>query len=114
MAGIVVNTGIVLVDYINQLRARGMNKDEAIVQAGMTKLRAVLLTPATAIFGMLPMAISSSEGSELRAPMALAVIGGLVVSTFLTLIIVPTVYSILDDIAHRTRKEISKRLVGEE
>ncbi|MCK4826070.1 efflux RND transporter permease subunit, partial [bacterium] len=78
------------------------------------KLRAVLLTAATAVFGMLPMAISTSEGSELRSPMALAVFGGLVVSTVLTLIIVPTVYSILDDISHRTRKEISKRVIGEE
>ena len=112
LAGVVVNNGIVLVDYVNQLRARGMSKDEALIQGGVTKLRAVLLTTATATFGMLPMAISSSEGSELRSPMALAVIGGLVVSTFLTLVIVPTVYSILDDIAHRTRKEVSKRLVG--
>jgi HAE1 family hydrophobic/amphiphilic exporter-1 len=114
LTGVVVNNGIVLVDYVNQLRAKGMSKDEALIQGGVIKLRAVLLTAATATFGMLPMAISSSEGSELRSPMALAVIGGLVVSTFLTLIIVPTVYSILDDIAHRTRKEISKRLIGEE
>ncbi len=114
LAGVVVNNGIVLVDYVNQLRARGMSKDEALIQGGVTKLRAVLLTAATAAFGMLPMAISSSEGSELRSPMALAVIGGLVVSTFLTLIIVPTAYSILDDIAHRTRKEVNKRVIGEE
>ncbi len=114
LAGVVVNNGIVLVDYVNQLRAKGLSKDEALIQGGVTKLRAVLLTAATATFGMLPMAISRSEGSELRSPMALAVIGGLVVSTFLTLIIVPTVYSILDDIAHRTRKKVSKRLVGEE
>ncbi len=112
LAGVVVNNGIVLVDYVNQLRAKGMSKDEALIQGGVTKLRAVLLTTATATFGMLPMAISRSEGSELRSPMALAVIGGLLVSTFLTLVIVPTVYSILDDIAHRTRKEVSKRLVG--
>ena len=114
LTGVVVNNGIVLVDYVNQLRAKGMSKDEALIHGGVTKLRAVLLTAATTMFGMLPMAISSSEGSELRSPMALAVIGGLVVSTFLTLIIVPTVYSILDDIAHRTRKEVSKRLIGEE
>ncbi len=114
LAGVVVNNGIVLVDYVNQLRAKGMSKDEALIQGGVTKLRAVLLTAATAIFGMLPMAISRSEGSELRSPMALAVIGGLVVSTFLTLIIIPTVYSILDDIAHKTRKKISKKLIGEE
>ena len=114
LAGVVVNNGIVLVDYVNQLRAKGMTKDEALIQGGVTKLRAVLLTAATAIFGMLPMAISRSEGSELRSPMALAVIGGLVVSTFLTLIIIPTVYSILDDIAHKTRNKISKKLIGEE
>lgn len=114
LTGVVVNNGIVLVDYVNQLRAKGMSKEEALIHGGVTKLRAVLLTAATATFGMLPMAISNSEGSELRSPMALAVIGGLVVSTFLTLIIVPTVYSILDDIAHRTRKEVSKRVIGEE
>ena len=113
LAGVVVNNGIVLVDYVNQLRAGGMSKDDALIQGGVTKLRAVLLTAATATFGMFPMAISSSEGSELRAPMALAVIGGLIVSTFLTLIIVPTVYSILDDVAHRARKKVSKKLVGE-
>ena len=114
LAGIVVNTGIVLVDYVNQLRAKGMDKEEALIKGGVTKLRAILLTVATAAFGMLPMAISTAEGSELRAPMALAVVGGLMVATFLTLIIVPTVYSILDDIAHRTKKEVNKRLVGEE
>jgi hydrophobic/amphiphilic exporter-1 (mainly G- bacteria), HAE1 family len=113
LAGIVVNNGIVLVDYINQLRVRGLTKDEAIVQGGITKMRAMLLTAIVAIVGMTPMAISTSEGAEMRAPIALSVIGGMIVSTFLMLVIIPTVYSILDDIAHRTRKRTAKILHGE-
>jgi HAE1 family hydrophobic/amphiphilic exporter-1 len=114
LVGVVVNNSIVLVDYVNQLRAKGMSKDESLIQAGVTKLRAILLTAATTIVGMLPMAIGRGEASELRSPMAWTVIGGLAVATLLTLILVPTVYSILDDIAYRTRREISKRLIGEE
>ena len=114
LAGVVVNNGIVLVDYINQLRAQDMAKDEAIVQGGVTKMRAMLLTAIVAIVGMAPMAISGGEGAELRAPIALAVIGGMIVSTFLMLVAIPTVYSILDDIAHLTRKHSVKMLHGED
>jgi HAE1 family hydrophobic/amphiphilic exporter-1 len=114
LAGVVVNNGIVLVDYVNQLRARGMAKDEAIVQGSLTKMRAMLLTAVVAIVGMLPMAISTGEGAEMRAPIALSVVGGMIVSTFLMLVIIPTVYSILDDIAHKTRKHSAKILHGEE
>lgn len=113
LAGIVVNNGIVLVDYINQLRARGMAKDEAIVQGGITKMRAMLLTAAVAIVGMTPMAISTGEGAEMRAPIALSVIGGMIVSTFLMLVIIPTVYSILDEIAHKTKRRTAEILHGQ-
>ncbi len=114
LAGIVVNNGIVLVDYINQLRARGMARDEAIVRGGITKMRAMLLTAAVAIVGMTPMAISTGEGAEMRAPIALSVIGGMIVSTFLMLVIIPTVYSILDEIARKAKRRTAEILHGEE
>ncbi len=96
LGGIAVNNGIVMVDYINQLKRRGMEKAEAILQACTVRLRPVLITSLTTIFGMLPMAISVSEGAEMRAPMAITVIGGLTATTLLTLFIIPIVYSLFD------------------
>ncbi|MCG6919710.1 MAG: efflux RND transporter permease subunit [Acidobacteria bacterium] len=96
LAGIVVNNAIILIDYTNRLRAEGMAKLEALKRAGEVRLRPILMTTATTVLGLLPMAISHGEGSELRSPMALTVIGGLLVSTALTLVIIPVVYSILD------------------
>jgi HAE1 family hydrophobic/amphiphilic exporter-1 len=96
LAGIVVNAAIVLVDYANQLRRSGMGKTEALGQAGRVRLRPILMTAATTVLGLLPMAIGLGEGSELRTPMALTVIGGMITSTALTLLVVPAVYSILD------------------
>ena len=93
MAGIVVNNGIVMVDYINQLVARGMNKYEAVIKGAVVRLRPILITALSTMLGMLPMAISASEGSEMRYPMALAIIGGLFASTFLTLFVVPILYT---------------------
>ena len=95
LSGIVVNNGIVLIDHMNQLRLKGMEKRDAIIQAGKDRLRPVLITAITTMMGMLPMALSTSEGSELKAPMALTVIGGLISATFLTLIFLPVVYSII-------------------
>ncbi|MCK4311508.1 MAG: efflux RND transporter permease subunit [Candidatus Cloacimonetes bacterium] len=95
LAGIVVNNGIVLIDHTNQLRNAGMNKYEAILQAGADRIRPVLITAITTMAGMLPMALSTQEGSELKAPMALTVIGGLISATFLTLIVIPVIYSIV-------------------
>jgi HAE1 family hydrophobic/amphiphilic exporter-1 len=95
LAGIVVNNGIVLIDHTNQLRAGGMHKFQALVQAGLDRLRPVLITASTTILGMLPMALSRSEGSELKAPMALTVIGGLISATILTLVVIPVIYSTL-------------------
>jgi len=113
LAGIVVNNGIVLVDYVNQLRADGLEKHDALVKASLTKMRAILLTAAVTVVGMTPMAISRGVGAEIRAPIALAVIGGMIISTVLLLVIIPTVYSILDDIAHRTRRAAARLLHGE-
>ncbi|MDH3815292.1 MAG: efflux RND transporter permease subunit, partial [Acidobacteriota bacterium] len=96
LAGIVVNDAIVLVDYANQLRKQGMSKLEALAGAGRVRLRPILMTTATTVFGLLPMALGLGEGAELRTPMALTVIGGMITSTLLTLLVVPAVYAILD------------------
>ena len=94
LAGIVVNNAIVLVDYINQLRRKGLPKNEAIKQAGQARLRPILMTTATTILGLLPMALGLGEGAEIRTPMAITVIAGLISATALTLIVIPTVYAI--------------------
>ena len=96
LAGIVVNNAIVLVDLINQLRAQGSERFEAIMEAGSARLRPILMTSLTTALGLLPMALGFGEGSEVRTPMAITVIGGLIVSTLLTLIVIPVVYSLLD------------------
>ena len=96
LAGIVVNNAIILVDYTNQLRRDGMSKREALEKAGRVRLRPILMTTLTTVLGLLPMAIGLGEGSELRSPMALTVIGGLITSTALTLLIIPAVYSLVD------------------
>ncbi len=96
LAGIVVNNAIILVDYTNQLRREGLPKLDALRRAGQVRLRPILMTTATTVLGLFPMALGIGEGSELRSPMALTVIGGLVTSTFLTLLIIPAVYSLVD------------------
>lgn len=96
LAGIVVNNAIVLVDLINQLQASGMEKMSAITEAGRIRLRPILMTTLTTVLGLLPMAIGVGEGAEVRTPMAVTVIGGLLVSTLLTLVVIPVVYSLLD------------------
>ena len=96
LAGIVVNNAIVLVDFVNQLRAQGKEKHVALMEAGEARLRPILMTTLTTALGLLPMAIGFGEGSEVRAPMAVTVIGGLLVSTLLTLLVIPVVYSLLD------------------
>jgi HAE1 family hydrophobic/amphiphilic exporter-1 len=96
LAGIVVNNAIILVDYTNQLRRQGLAKLEALKQAGRVRLRPIMMTTATTVLGLLPMALGLGEGSELRSPMALTVIGGLLTSTLLTLLIIPAVYALVD------------------
>jgi HAE1 family hydrophobic/amphiphilic exporter-1 len=96
LAGIVVNNAIVLVDLINQLRAQGVERFDAIMEAGRARLRPILMTSLTTALGLLPMAMGIGEGSEVRTPMAITVIGGLVVSTILTLLVIPVVYSLMD------------------
>jgi len=95
LAGIVVNNAIVLVDYTNTLRARGLELKEAIVQACRVRLRPILMTTATTVLGLLPMALGLGDGAEIRTPMAIAVISGLISSTLLTLLIIPTIYYLI-------------------
>ena len=96
LAGIVVNNAIVFVDYINHLRATGIEKVDAIVQAVSVHLRPILMTTATTVLGLLPMALGLGEGAEIRTPMAITVVAGLISATLLTIIIIPTVYSVPD------------------
>ena len=101
LAGIVVNNAIVLVDYINRLKRRGMDRVEAVVTAGSVRLRPILMTTATTVLGLLPMALGLGDGAEIRTPMAIAVISGLIASTALTLVIIPSLYSVVDAIRER-------------
>jgi len=96
LAGIAVNDAIVLIDYANQLRRAGMAKLDAVKRAGLVRLRPILMTSATTIFGLIPIALGLGAGAELRIPMAVTVIGGMVTSTLLTLLVVPAVYVLLD------------------
>jgi HAE1 family hydrophobic/amphiphilic exporter-1 len=101
LMGLVTKNGILLVDYTNVLRERGMSRFDALLKAGPTRLRPILMTTFAMIFGMVPVAFALGEGSEFRSPMGQAVIGGLITSTLLTLFIVPVVYSILDDLGSK-------------
>jgi HAE1 family hydrophobic/amphiphilic exporter-1 len=96
LAGIVVNNAIVLVDYANQLRREGLSKREALVRAGQVRLRPILMTTLTTVLGLIPMAVGWGEGAEVRAPMAITVMGGLMFSTVLTLFFIPVVYDVVD------------------
>jgi HAE1 family hydrophobic/amphiphilic exporter-1 len=96
LAGIVVNNAIVLIDFINQLREKGMEKLEAIAEAGRSRLRPIMMTTLTTVLGLIPLALGIGEGAEVRAPMAITVIGGLTVSTLLTLVVIPVMYAVMD------------------
>ncbi|MCK4761183.1 MAG: efflux RND transporter permease subunit [Candidatus Aminicenantes bacterium] len=93
LVGIVVNNAIILIDYINTLRKRGIEKLEAIKQAGAIRLRPILITTLTTVLGLLPMALGMGEGTEIRTPMAVSIIAGLLSATFLTLVLIPIVYN---------------------
>ena len=105
LAGIVVNNAIVLVDYTNTLRSPGLLK-EAIVQAGCVRLRPILMTTATTVLGLLPMALGFGDGAEIRTPMAVAVICGLLTSTVLTLLVIPTIYYLFGLVGERYFKAV--------
>ena len=96
VSGIVVNNAIVYIDYTNLLRRRGMAVREAVVEAGRRRLRPILMTTCTTVLGLTPMALGLGDGAEIRTPMAIAVISGLITSTALTLLVIPTTYAVVD------------------
>ncbi|RJP20256.1 MAG: RND transporter [Deltaproteobacteria bacterium] len=104
LMGLVTKNAILLVDYAKVLQAGGMGRTEAVIAAGRTRLRPIMMTTLAMIFGMLPLALAIGAGAEERAPMARAVIGGLITSTFLTLLVVPVVYTLVDDLGIRLRR----------
>lgn len=108
LAGIIVNNGIVLIDYINILKKEDHTTMEAIKLAGPVRLRPILMTTLTTVLGLIPLALGIGEGSELQAPMAIVVIGGLSLGTVLTLVFVPVLYSIFEDLSTRFKKKFTK------
>ncbi len=110
LMGLVKKNAILLVDYTNVLRERGMSRREAILQAGPVRMRPILMTTFAMIFGMLPIAIGVGEGAETRAPMGIAVIGGLLTSLVLTLVVVPAAYDIFDDWQEYFKKKTFKEI----
>ncbi|MDR1731377.1 MAG: efflux RND transporter permease subunit [Synergistaceae bacterium] len=108
LVGVVVNNAILLVDFINQLRAGGMKKLDAVLASGPLRLRAILMTTVSTIVGNLPVALALSEGGEMRQPMSVAVTGGLFTSTLLTLFVIPVVYLIFDDMKDRVVARIRR------
>jgi HAE1 family hydrophobic/amphiphilic exporter-1 len=107
LMGLVTKNGILLIDFIKVATEAGMERTEAIMQAGRTRLRPILMTTAAMVFGMIPLALGLGEGAEQRAPMAHAVIGGIVTSTLLTLVVTPVIYTYLDDLT-RCLKKLSR------
>ena len=96
LCGIIVNNGIVLVDYINQLRLDGVSKKEAIIEAGVTRMRPILMTSITTILGLIVMALGQEEGAAMMQPIAIVSIGGLIYATALTLIVIPCLYDMMN------------------
>jgi HAE1 family hydrophobic/amphiphilic exporter-1 len=109
LMGLVKKNAILLVDYTNVLRARGLSRREALLEAGPVRLRPILMTTFAMIFGMMPIAIGIGEGAETRSPMALATIGGLLTSLVLTLIVVPVAYDVLGDLQERLAARKARR-----
>jgi HAE1 family hydrophobic/amphiphilic exporter-1 len=109
LAGIVVNNAIVLIDYISIRRRMGEERTEAILAAGPTRLRPIFMTTATTALGLLPMALGIGYGAEMQAPMATVVIGGLLLSTFLTLVFIPVLYTLFDDLRNKTKRRKLKK-----
>jgi HAE1 family hydrophobic/amphiphilic exporter-1 len=109
LVGIAVANAIVLVDYIKRLIDRGVERNEAIIEAGRVRLRPILMTALATILAMLPMATGLGEGGETSAPMATVVIGGLLASTFITLLLIPVVFSLFDDWNKKIRKRFQKK-----
>jgi HAE1 family hydrophobic/amphiphilic exporter-1 len=101
LIGIAVNDSIILVDAINQLKVEGLSRREAIIEAGKRRIRPIIMTSLTTILALLPLTFGFGESVALRSPMALAVIGGLVTSTLLTLVVIPCVYDLFDQVREK-------------
>jgi HAE1 family hydrophobic/amphiphilic exporter-1 len=110
LMGLVTKNAILLVDFANQARREGLSRNEALIKAGSTRLRPIVMTTLAMIFGMLPLAFAIGAGAEMRAPMARAVIGGLITSTLLTLVVVPVVYTFLDGLRPETVPDVLRAL----
>ena len=108
LVGVVVNNAILLVDFINKLRSSGMEKVEAVIAAGPLRLRAILMTTVSTMIGSMPVALALSQGGEVRQPMSVAVIGGLFTSTLLTLLVIPVLYLVFDDIADKVKGRVNR------
>jgi len=111
LMGLVTKNAILLIDFVKQRRRQGMERTEAILEAGPIRLRPIMMTALSLIFGMLPLALAFGPGAELRAPIARAVIGGMISSTFLTLIVIPVVYTVLEDIVNLPGKIFRRKRV---
>ena len=109
LGAIVVKNGIVLIDYITLCRERGLAVLNSVVTAGKSRLRPVLMTTATTVLGMIPMALGGGQGSEMWSPMAIAVIGGLTVSTILTLVLIPTLYCVFAGTGIKNQRKVLRR-----
>jgi len=109
LVGLVTKNAILLVDYTNTLRSRGLPRLQALLEAGPTRLRPILMTAFSLIFGLLPVALAIGRGSEFRAPLGIAVIGGLLLSTLLTLVVIPCVYTVFDDMGNWIARTIFRR-----
>ncbi|HEX9181193.1 MAG TPA: efflux RND transporter permease subunit, partial [Burkholderiales bacterium] len=103
---------ILLVDFVNQARREGMDRAQAVVEAGAVRLRPILMTTLAMIFGMMPLALGLGDGGEQRAPMGQAVIGGVITSGLLTLVVVPVIYTYLDDFGAWARRRLRRRSGG--
>lgn len=114
LMGLVAKNGILLIDFAKQKRRQGIERNKALIEAGLVRLRPILMTTFAMIFGMIPLAVASGAGTEMRAPMAHAVIGGLITSTILTLFVVPVIYSLLDDLVGLFRRKKTYVVVSEE
>jgi len=112
LAGIVVNNAIVFLDYLGQLRRSGMARREALLETGVARLRPILMTAATTVLGLIPLALGLGDGGEVEAPLATVIIGGLTLSTVLTLVVVPCVYELFDDLAGRVWRRRPARSVA--
>jgi len=109
LVGIVVKNAILLIDKVNQLREQGVTKFDAICQGASSRLRPIVMTTLTALFGFAPLAFFGGDGSEVRAPMAITVIGGLLVSTVLTLVVIPVMYDLMDRSSDAKWRERGRR-----